>query len=219
MEPLFEKAEKYVSEYFGQSQSDPSKGVISYHGERYILVRASSMSVHFLEFIMKMYPGLNQEEGLDAAAIILYDMAHALGLADAKKFTQDLNITDPLEKLSLGPVHFSHSGWAFVDIKPESAPVPNENFLLIYDHPYSFEAEAWLQQGKHTTRCMCHMSSGYSSGWSEESYGLKLVAREVLCRAKGDPFCRFLMAPPQKIEAVVRDYQKKNPALFGSGTK
>ncbi|MBI5427077.1 MAG: hypothetical protein HZA02_02225, partial [Nitrospinae bacterium] len=44
-EPLFEKAQEYVAKYFQAKNEDPSKGTIDIFGERYILVRAASMSV------------------------------------------------------------------------------------------------------------------------------------------------------------------------------
>ena len=50
------------------------------------------------------------------------------------------------------------------------------------------------------------MNAGYSSGWCEASFGLELVSAEVLCRAKGDPSCRFIMAPPHRIDEHVHAY-------------
>ena len=41
-----------------------------------------------------------------------------------------------------------------------------------------------------------------------------VVAREILCRAKGDPFCRFIMAPPERIDGHVQAYVQKHPELF-----
>ena len=46
--PIFERAEKFVADYFKINPSDPTKGTIEISGERYILVRAASMSVEFL---------------------------------------------------------------------------------------------------------------------------------------------------------------------------
>jgi hypothetical protein len=100
-------------------------------------------------------------------------------------------VHDPIEKLSAGPIHFSFSGWAFVDILPESAPSPDENFYLIYNHPFSFESDAWLKHGRKTNFPVCIMNAGYSSGWCEESFGLRLVSTEVECLAKGDSNCQF----------------------------
>lgn len=213
-EPLFENAEKYVANYFNTQSTDPSKGIIEIGGERYVLVRAASLSVNFLEFIKNMYPSLDEEESIEASSKVLFEMAHIIGKGDAKAFHLATNVSDPVEKLSAGPVHFSHTGWAYVEIFPESIPSPDENFYLLYDHPQSFEADSWIKTKKKINFCTCHMNCGYSSGWCEESFGIKLVSREILCRAKGDPYCRFIMAQEHKIEAFIHEYKKKNPTLF-----
>lgn len=214
MEPLFTKAESYVKNFFSKEERLPNKGIISINGQRYILVRASSMSVEFMEFIKGKYPGMNEDEAHDAAASLLFDMAHAIGKSDAKDFHKAMNVKDPISKLSSGPVHFAYTGWAYVDIFPESKPTPDKNYYLIYDHPQSFEADSWITEKKKMNKCVCHMNSGYSSGWCEESFGVELEAREILCRAKGDKYCRFIMAHPDMIEKRISEYKKANPKLF-----
>jgi signal transduction histidine kinase len=98
-----------------------------------------------------------------------------------------------------------------VELSPESRPVAGEGFYLLYDHPYSFESDAWIRAGKRRTSPACIMNAGYSSGWCEESFGLDLVSVEVLCRARGDEACRFIMAPPSRIEGHVAGYRARRP--------
>ncbi|MFC1634962.1 hypothetical protein ACFL5Z_08980, partial [Planctomycetota bacterium] len=135
--PLFEKAQEYVGRYFGLKKEDPSKGTIEIFGERYILVRAASMSVDFFDTVMNLYRSEGKEEAVNIARSILFDIAHTVGKMDARNFHKKMSLDDPIEKLSAGPIHFSHTGWAFVDIFPESSPSPDENYCLIYDHPFS----------------------------------------------------------------------------------
>lgn len=213
-EAIFTSAEHYVQGYFKNRIEDPKKGIIEIQGERYILVRAASLSVHFLDFIKAMYPALDENESMQAAAVVLFDLAHGIGKADARAFHQKMKVTDPIEKLSTGPIHFAYSGWAFVDIHPESRPSPDQNFYLLYDHPQSFEADSWIAQKKSAKFCTCFMNAGYSSGWCQESFGVTLSAKEILCRAKGDPFCRFIMAPPERIDSHLEAYKKQNPDFF-----
>ncbi len=215
MEAAFEKAEALVSAYFAKRVDDPSQGTIEISGERYVLVRASALSVEFFSLVADLYGPGREEEAELFARNILFDLAHALGRADAREFQRTTKIKEPLDCLSAGPIAFAHSGWAYVRIHPESNPSPDADFVLFYDHPYSFEAEAWLRsmgRGSRTRRAkalrsakkrqpVCIMNAGYSSGWCEESYSLSLVATEVLCRARGDEACRFIMAPPDRIEA------------------
>jgi len=212
-EPIFEKAQEYVSKYFKERKEDPSKGMIEIFGERYILVRAASMSVDFFDTIKNLYKDQGKEKALNVARQLLFDIAHAIGKQDAKNFHDKMKLKDPIEKLSAGPIHFSHSGWAFVDIFPESKPSADENYYLIYDHPFSFESDAWGKAGKKSDFPVCVMNAGYSSGWCEESFGVTLVASEIMCKGKGDDACRFIMAHPSKIEEYIKKYMKKKPRL------
>jgi len=102
-----------------------------------------------------------------------------------------------------------------VDISPESKPSPDENYYLFYDHPYSFEADAWIKAGEQPDFPVCIMNAGYSSGWCEESFRIPLVASEVECRAKGDPHCRFIMAHPDRIEKHIQRYFKDKTRVIG----
>jgi PAS domain S-box-containing protein len=218
-EPVFKKAETYVKNYFKQKSANPSKGTIEIFGERYILLRAASMSTDFFEITKNLYKDYNNEETINITRSLLFDISHAIGKMDARNFHKKMNLTNPIEKLSAGPIHFSHSGWAFVDIFLESKPTPDENYYLIYDHPFSFESDTWIRKGKKSDFPVCAMNAGYSSGWCEESFGIPLVAYEILCKAKGDDVCRFIMAQPSKIEQYIQQYLKKEPKLAESVTK
>jgi signal transduction histidine kinase len=208
IEPLFLKAQEYVARYFSHKVENPQLGTISISGERYVLLRAASMSVEFFDLVMSLYKDKAASTARSVASNLLFDMAHAIGKADAKAFHGKMGVTEPIEKLSAGPIHFSFSGWAFVDISPESHPTPDNDYFLLYDHPYSFESDTWRKHGRKTAFPVCVMSAGYSSGWCEESFGLPLVAVEVECLAAGDARCRFVMAPPSRIEGHLARYER-----------
>jgi two-component system, cell cycle sensor histidine kinase and response regulator CckA len=217
IEPLFAQAEEIVSRYFRAMSLDAEHGTIEVFGERYVLVRAASLSVEFFSLVYDLYGPGRESDAEDFARNILFDLAHAIGKSDARDFHAKMGLSDPIARLSAGPVHFSHTGWAFVEIAPESNPVNSSDFQLLYDHPYAFEADAWLRAGKTRTFPVCIMNAGYSSGWCEESFSMDLVASEILCRAKGDEACRFVMAPPDRIEEHVARYLQKERAGAGRG--
>jgi PAS domain S-box-containing protein len=212
-EAIFEQAQEHVAKFFSERRDIPEKGTIEIFGQRYMLVRASSMSVEFFEMVQKLYADKGEVEALGVARSLLFDIAHAMALADARSFAERMNLVDPIAKLSAGPVQFAHSGFAFVDISAESRPSPDENFYLLYDHPYSFESDSWIAAGKRTDFPVCVMNAGYASGWCEESFGVPLVSTELLCRAKGDEHCRFIMAHPSRIEGFIADYLRAQPSL------
>ena len=212
MQAPFAEAERHVSRYFRDRKDDPEHGTIEIFGERYILVRAASLSVDFYALVERIYGPARRAEADEFSQSILFDLAHAVGKSDARNFHTKMGLVDPIAKLSAGPIHFAHAGWAFVDIFPDSRPSPDEAFFLVYDHPYSFESDAWVRAGKRRDAPACMMNAGYSSGWCEESFGVTLVSTEILCRAKGDSVCRFLMAHPDRIAAEVERYLAKGSA-------
>lgn len=206
--PLFQKAEENVKQYFSHISLNPSQGTIEISNERYVLIRASALSKDFLGSILSLYADRGEHEAFGIGRNFLFDIAHALGINDAKAFHSQMNVTDPLSKLSAGPIHFAYTGWAFVDILPESHPTPDDDYYLVYHHPFSFEADSWIRSGEKAKSPVCIMSTGYSSGWCEESFGIPLTAVEVTCRAKGDEHCTFIMSPPHKIEEHIQRFAK-----------
>jgi signal transduction histidine kinase/CheY-like chemotaxis protein/predicted hydrocarbon binding protein len=210
IKPLFDKAQKTVGEYFRDLKMDPTHGTIEINDQRYVLVRASALSHDFLTTIQQLYSDRGEKEAMSIGKNFLFDIAHVIGINDAKNFHSKMNLKDPIEKLSAGPVHFAYSGWAFVDILPESHPTPDDDCFLLYNHPFSFEADSWIKSGKRSDTAVCVMNAGYSSGWCEQSFGIPLTAVEVTCKAKGDEKCTFIMSPPHKIQQHIEKYTRES---------
>ena len=197
--PIFDKASEIVKKYFQTFNADPSLSKIEVNGQRYVLMRAESLANDFFKNILNLYSDRPKQEAVRIGRNLLFDFAHLIGIEDAKNFHKQMKLKDPISKLSAGPVHFAYTGWAFVDILPESKPSPDDNFYLKYHHPYSFEADSWIRSKEKTDFPVCSMNAGYSSGWCEQSFGIELTSVEISCRAKGDKHCTFVMAPPHKI--------------------
>ena len=125
--PLFAEAEKIMGSFFSDLKRVPEQGDIQISGVRYLMMRTDSLAIELHEELRKTF-------GEAGARQIRYKIARACGMRDAKMFHERLGIDDPTMKLALGPVHFAHVGWANVDIFPESAPQPNEDYFLVYDH-------------------------------------------------------------------------------------
>ena len=211
MGQVFSRAEELVARWFKLKTERPEQGRIEIDGERYLLIRAESISAEFfdqLESLLADQPSI----GYEVARNLLYHYAAAIGRGDARATHEAMELTDPIERLAVGPVLFSHTGWAFVDIdelsKPDSDP---SKYVLIYEHPNSFEADAWLAHDRRPHSPICVMSAGYSSGWCSESFQMELVAAEICCRAMGDSCCRFIMAPPDQLAQRLDEYLLTNP--------
>lgn len=203
MSELFKSIEDKVDEYFDDIHFDPNSGEIVIHGQRYVLFRTDSLSYEFIDLIKERYSDKTEHEAISIGNNFLYDNAKVIGKKDAIAFHRRLNLNTPIEKLSAGPIHFAFTGWANVEILPGSNPVPDENFLLRFQHHNSFEAQAWINAGRKSDIPVCTMNCGYSAGWCEESFGLSLTTVELTCEAQGAEGCTFIMAPSDKIEQYV----------------
>src|SRR5262249_46251830 len=158
-----ELAQRYVTRYFEEIRFAPERGTLEVCGQRYVLVRAAAISVELVAMVKSLYR--DDEEAMSVAHGLLFDVAHSMGLADARTFAERMGVTDPIARLSAGPLHFAHAGWGFVDISELSNPSPDQSYYLLYDHPYSFESNSWITAQQTTTHPVCVMNAGYSSGW------------------------------------------------------
>ena len=83
-------------------------------------MRAESLANDFFKNILKLYSNRPTVEAVKIGKNLLFDFAHLIGIEDAENFHRKMKLKDPGSKLSAGPVHFAYTGWAFVDILPET---------------------------------------------------------------------------------------------------
>ncbi len=193
LEPLFEQAEGYVAKHFEELRRSPEEGTIHVAGERYVLVRAKSLTVGFFNAMREMI-------GDDEALKFWYRMARLIGEEDARAFCEARGLESAPERLSTGPVHFAYTGWARVEIDDRSKPTSDEAYYLEYTHPNTFESASWVASKQRSARPVCVFSAGYSAGWCSEAFRLELHAREVRCVAVGAHECRFVMGAWNKLD-------------------
>jgi predicted hydrocarbon binding protein len=202
----FVKAEDFVTKYFETSRRLPKEGKYLIGNQRYVALPA--------EFVTTMRERIALSGSEELADLIIYEVAKYFGQLDARDYQQRMNVQDPVSMLSAGPIQFSFRGFAHVNIFPISNPTPDENYLLVYDHLNSFEAEAAVKKNELSHSPCCFFNAGYSAGWCEESFRIPLQAREITCRAMGDPTCRFVMAHKNQIlKHITTEEMKKYKSL------
>jgi two-component system cell cycle sensor histidine kinase/response regulator CckA len=205
--PLFRQAELIVADLFSQRVATPEQAAVEIAGERYLLIRAASMSVQFYELVRQVLgPHLDEASALAAARELLYDLAHAIGRADARALHERTDIVDPVMRLAVGPSHFAHTGWGRVRIH-EGSELEGD-IVLHYDHLHSFEADAYKSAGRDALEPICVMNAGYSAGWCTQSFGVQLESTEVSCRAMGHAACRFVLAPRERVADRVAELER-----------
>lgn len=199
--PKFAEIERSIKRYFSDLHFDPVSGEITAFGQRYVLLRSDSLSNEFVDFVKEKYADIPEENALSIAHNFLYDNAKVVGRRDAIDFHERLKLTEPIDKLAAGPIHFAFTGWANVELFPECNPVANDDYFLKFTHHNSFEAQSWKRKKELSEVPVCKMNCGYSAGWCEESFNLDdLTTVEISCEAMGDENCTFIMAPTSKID-------------------
>jgi len=189
----FSAAEGYVEKLFADFARRPEQGTIHVGGERYVLVRAESLYLTWFDAMAETF-------GDDAARDFIYNTAREIGRSDSNAFSARLGVADGVERLSCGPVHFAHAGWAFVDILDDSRPAKDDSYYLHYYHPNTFESETAAARGRKLERPGCLFSAGYSAGWCSAAFEVEVHGREIRCLSTGDSACEFVMAPRAKLD-------------------
>ena len=192
--PPFEKAESYVEGLFAGMRRAPEQGTLHIGDQRYVLMRCESL-------YLSWFDAMEETFGEETAREFIYNTAREIGRSDSADFSARLQVTDGIERLSSGPVHFAHAGWALVEIIEDSRPATDETYYLHYYHPNTFEAEVIRKRGKPMASCACLFSAGYSAGWCSDAFQIEVHAREIRCTAKGDEACEFIMAPSSQLDA------------------
>jgi two-component system cell cycle sensor histidine kinase/response regulator CckA len=78
-----------------------------------------------------------------------------------------------------------------------------------FKQPFNFEIYSWLHHKEtKNSHPVCYINAGYISGWSSGSFGIPLITVELLCKAKGDDICTFVMTHPKKIEETIEKNEK-----------
>ena len=154
------------------------KGMLTIAGgtERYILIP--------LRIYGALYNSIEKIIG-DAVAGVLYVVGKNIGKGLAEEVKRRMNErgVSGLEELASDAVKLLEElGFGKVELVESSS----EKFVVrMYDSATSVHA----QKGK----AVCHLERGMLAGIAEEIMGKHYIAKEVKCRAKGDPYCEFII--------------------------
>ena len=201
--PLFEMSENMLTPIFKNFRRSPEEGTITISSERFVLYRGESMAIALKEQLSSVLGS--------SAGVVIYQIGKAAGAADAKYYFKKTGTQDVILRLAMGPTSFALNGYANVTILPETSPTPDDDFLLVYDQLNSYEADAHIKAGISSKSPVDFFTVGYSAGWCTESFGVQLEAKEITCKAMGDPQCRIVIAPPRRIRERVKEIRAIYP--------
>lgn len=154
-------------------QFNEEKGELSYQGVRYLLIRP--------ETIIGLQKAAEVRLGQDVGEFI-YNGGRIGGTLSVQAYSEKLNLSPE------GIVDFmaqmgGELGWGHLEVERLDR---EKKVLIIKAHNSAF-AQAYGRSREG----VCHLIRGVFAGVAEFLLGGPVEARETLCKASGDHFCRF----------------------------
>ena len=203
MEERIALAKERARDFFSRLNMNPSGGLIELAGEPQLLVGFNALVAASQDLCDKF--------GRAAAELAFYRLGYEMGACCCRAVSETYGLEDPLDRLLMGPLLFILMGWLpYVDFLKANLE-PGEDWLLLWEAK-SRLAERFLGILGRVETTKCFMLAGLGAGWCSEAFGLPLVAREVLCMARGDEACRFLVAHKEKFLHIVKEDWVRLPA-------
>ena len=162
------------------------------------LVGGEVMFIGLKAIAIDLKDELDSVLGEQGRNLLIYRLGQSFGRSEAERLLPQLDLKDIVPRIAAGPIWAAYSGFVRVRLLPGSVLEANDNYFLFYEHPNNFEATLWKESGRTSTEAICFFNAGYSSGWCSVASGVELDAEEILCEAKGDAACRFIMFPASR---------------------
>jgi predicted hydrocarbon binding protein len=168
---------------------------VTYDHERGVL---KAEDTRFLVFSSQSYVSVQKRMesmvGFDAAGVLLYEANREAGRLSGEVIRKGREIDQKKSsKMIVSGMDFMRlTGWGLWKL----GSYDNKKAVFIVgDSPI---AEIY---GK-SNRAVCHQIRGLIAGFAEYFVGQKRECVEVLCKAKGDDRCEFIVAAPEDITKI-----------------
>ncbi len=162
-----------TSKIISNIQFNEEKGELNYQGVRYLLIKP--------ETVIGLQKAAESKLGPDVGEFI-FNGGKIGGALSIQAYSQKFNLS------ATEVVHFmaqmgGELGWGRLEVERLDR---EKRILIIIAHNSAF-AQAYGQSRKG----VCHLIRGVFAGVAEFLYGVPVEARETLCEANGDEYCRF----------------------------
>ena len=146
-----------------------SEGTIEIAGERYLLVRASALSYGFLSAIRELYDDRGDVEALHIGKTLLFDMAHVIGINDARNFHEKMGLTE-LSDVTISTIRLSKPSNGFTKIINQIRRTNDSRFQF---------RQLRKERRKTAKEKVKHLSGVYASVFAHARHISKEDAKEV----------------------------------------
>jgi predicted hydrocarbon binding protein len=159
----------------------------------------------FLIFSCKSYVSTQKRTeslvGFDAAGVLIYEANRGAGLSGGEIIRKGAKIDqkDNGRMISSSLDFMRLTGWGLWELGKYDKV---KTVLTVKDSPIA------LEYGQ-SNRAVCHAIRGLIAGFAEYITGLKRECIEVLCKAKGDDHCEFIVAAPEDMTRIALERSEK----------
>jgi DNA-binding NtrC family response regulator len=193
-------------------QFDPEGGVMTFAGERVLLMDAVALGMLRKQLIDSF--------GVPGARTILARFGYGHGWRTADSLKGAIAWDSEHEwQTSGGRIHTLHGQVTFKPVAPHERTGPGPAPFAEAIWPDSYEAEQHLLHQGQAEDCMCWTLVGFASGYLSRVNNRVIYCVEESCRAKGDPVCRMVgrfredWGPEREAEFAVYETKCLNEAL------
>lgn len=166
-------------------------GVIRLHEERVVLFSNEALGILSADLIHTL--------GIERAKGFLMRFGWSWGYRDAETLQAKYDWTSLKELLLAGPVMHTIAG--VVTVEPDQIEITDDALFFSGYWRNSYEADLHLLKHGVREEFSCWSLLGYASGYLSASFGHKVLAYELTCRAKGDEACYFEARTVEHLDA------------------
>jgi len=161
----------------------------------------SRLMILFTDTFVSVQKGIESLIGFDTAGMLLYEAYKDAGRLSGKLYLKNMkteNKSSDTIKLALDFTRALAWGrWEASEFDQSKA------LFIVRESPI---AESY---GK-SDRAVCHQIRGLIAGFAEFFAGSRRESVEVMCKAKGDDHCEFLVASPENITKLTLERLEKD---------
>jgi predicted hydrocarbon binding protein len=172
---------KAVEKLMKNVTADPDRGIIKAEESRFLIFSSQSN--------VSVQKRIESLVGFDAAGVLLYEANREAGRESGEIIRKGIKAEKKkTSKVIVSGLDFMRvTGWG----KWELGEFDNlKAVFIVRDSPI---AESYGKSG----RAVCHQIRGLIAGFAEFFTGLRRECVEVLCKAKGDDHCEFVVTAPE----------------------
>ncbi len=160
-------------------QWNPEAGALTFKEVRYLLIRPETLA--------QFQQAVEAEVGAERAGALLYAGGFTGGRLSGKRYKEAFGLTEH-QAVEFMCRMGGEIGWGRFEVRKLDVSGPRLE-LDVHNSPF---AQAYLLPPTSDFRHpVCHLIRGVLGGLMSGLFGLEARARETLCLALGDPFCRF----------------------------